>query len=40
MAKVSSLQRQFDEGTLVLPDTRPASVSERAWLVWVRLTSR
>ena len=36
MATVTSLQRQFDEGALVLPDTRPASVSERAWLVLVR----
>ena len=36
MARVTSLQRQFEEGALVLPDTRPASVSERAWLVLVR----
>jgi hypothetical protein len=33
---VTSVQRQFDEGALVLRDTRPASVSERAWLVLVR----
>jgi hypothetical protein len=32
----TSLQRQFDEGALFLPDTRPASVSERAWRVLVR----
>jgi hypothetical protein len=32
----SSLQRQFDQGRLVLPDQRPASVSARAWLVLVR----
>ena len=36
MARVTTLQRQFDEGALVLPDTRPASVSERAWTVLVR----
>ncbi len=32
----SNVQRQFDRGGLRLPDTRPASVSERAWLVLVR----
>jgi hypothetical protein len=32
----SDVQRQFDRGGLRLPDTRPASVSERAWLVLVR----
>ena len=36
MARVTTLQRQFDEGALVLPDTRPASISERAWTVLVR----
>ena len=36
MARVTTLHRQFDEGALVLPDTRPASVSARAWLVLVR----
>ncbi len=36
MARVTALQRQFGEGALVLPDTRPASVSARAWLVLVR----
>ncbi len=36
MARVTSLQRQFDEGALVLPDVRPASVSERAWTGLVR----
>ncbi len=32
----SDLQRQFAAGRLVLPDVRPAAVSERAWLVLVR----
>ena len=32
----TDLQRQFAEGRLVLPDVRPASVSERAWMVLVR----
>ena len=32
----TTLQRQFDEGALLLPDIRPVSVSERAWLVLVR----
>ncbi len=36
MARVTSLQRQFDEGVLRLPDVRPAGISERAWLVLVR----
>ena len=36
MARVTGLQRQFDEGLLVLPDARPASVSERAWTTLVR----
>ena len=36
MARVTSLQRQFGEGALVLPDTRPAAVSDRAWMVLVR----
>ena len=36
MARVTSLQRRYDEGTLVLPDTRPASVSARGWAVLVR----
>jgi hypothetical protein len=36
MAKASDLQRQFAGGRLVLPDTRPGSVSERAWAVLVR----
>ena len=36
MARATNLQRQFAEGCLVLPDVRPASVSERAWLVLVR----
>ena len=30
------LQRQFERGWLVLPDTRPAGLSERAWTVLVR----
>ena len=30
------MQRQFDQGRLVLPVRRPASVSERAWLALVR----
>ena len=30
------MQRQFDEGALVLPAARPASVDERAWAVLVR----
>ncbi len=33
---MSGLQREFAEGRLVLPPARPASVSERAWLVLVR----
>ena len=36
MAKVTSLQRQVDEGALRLPNVRPASVGERAWLALVR----
>ena len=36
MAQVTSLQRRFDEGALVLPDARPASVSARAWGTLVR----
>ncbi len=36
MARVTSLQRRFDEGALVLPDARPEGISERAWLVLVR----
>ena len=32
----TDLQRQFAEGRLVLPDVRPASVSERAWRALVR----
>ena len=36
MARVTTLQRQFDEGALVLPDTRPAGISERAWTALVR----
>ncbi len=36
MTRVTSLQRQFDEGHLVLPDVRPAPDSERAWTVLVR----
>ena len=32
----TTLQRQFDEGALRLPDVRPASVSERAWTALVR----
>ena len=35
-ARVTGLQRQFDEDTLRLPDVRPASISERAWLALVR----
>ena len=35
MARVTALQRQFDQGALVLPDVRPASVSERGWAVLV-----
>ena len=30
------MQRRFDEGTLVLPDTRPAGLDARAWAVLVR----
>ena len=33
---LTDLQRQFAEGALCLPDVRPASVSERAWLLLVR----
>ena len=33
---MSRLQRAFDEGRLVLPEARPASVSTRAWTVLVR----
>ncbi len=33
---MSDPQRQFAEGRLVLPDVRPAAVSECAWLVLVR----
>ena len=36
VARVTKLQRRFEEGTLVFPDTRPDSVSERAWAVLVR----
>ena len=36
MPSLSKLQRQFDRGELVLPDDRPASLSERAWIVLVR----
>jgi hypothetical protein len=36
MARVTSLQRQYDGGVLRLPDVRPASVSPRAWAVLVR----
>ena len=32
----TDVQRQFDEGTLVLPDTRPAGLDDRAWAVLVR----
>ena len=32
----TDLLRQFAEGRLVLPDVRPASVSERAWRALVR----
>ena len=32
----TDVQRQFDEGTLVLSDTRPAGLDERAWAVLVR----
>ena len=35
-SRPTDLQREFAEGRLVLPDVRPASVSERAWLVLVR----
>ena len=34
--RVTDLQREFAEGRLILPPARPASVSERAWLVLVR----
>ena len=33
---MARLQRDVAEGRLVLPDVRPASVSERAWAVLVR----
>ena len=33
---MTRLQREFAEGRLVLPDARPASVSERAWTTLVR----
>ena len=36
MARVTSLQRQFDEGVIGIPDVRPAGISDRAWLVLVR----
>ena len=36
MAPLTDVQREFAEGRLVLPDVRPASVSERAWLALVR----
>ena len=32
----TGVQRLFDEGTLVLPDVRPAGLDERAWAVLVR----
>ena len=34
--RVSDLQRQFGEGSLVLPAVRPAAISERAWITLVR----
>ena len=34
--RLSSVQRQSDQGRLSLPDIRSASVSERAWTVLVR----
>ncbi len=33
---MTRLQREFAEGRLVLPDARPAGISERAWAVLVR----
>ena len=36
MARGTRLQRQFAEGHLVLPDARPAGLSERAWTALVR----
>ncbi len=33
---LTDLQCQFADGHLVLPDVRPASVSERAWMALVR----
>ena len=36
MARVTGLQRRFDEGALLLPAVRPAGVDARAWAVLVR----
>ena len=36
MAGLTSVQRQFAEGTLALPEVRPAALDERAWAVLVR----
>jgi hypothetical protein len=36
MTRGTRLQRQFAEEHLVLPDARPAALSERAWTVLVR----
>ena len=33
---MTRVQREFAEGCLVLPDARPAGISERAWAVLVR----
>ena len=33
---MNRLRREFAEGRLVLPDTRPDGISERAWAVLVR----
>ncbi len=35
-SRLTDVQREFAEGRLVLPDARPAGISERAWLVLVR----
>ena len=36
MPRLTSVQRQFDQGDLILPNVRPASASVRAWTVLVR----
>ncbi len=35
-SRLSNVQHEFAEGRLVLPNTRPAGISERAWAVLLR----